>query len=92
VDWYTAATLYQYLGTGSALAYMVEVYGETGREVPVENYGVLVTYRRSFLRPWLFIELSSGLYWPRRWLAEERKINPGLGLGFELHFGRGRRR
>lgn len=92
VDWYTAATLYHYLGTGSALAYLVEAYGETGREVPVENCGVLVTYRRSFLRPWLLIELSSGLYWPRRLPSEERKINPGLGLGFELYYGRGRRR
>jgi hypothetical protein len=92
VDWYSAATLYQYLGTGSALAYLVEVYGETGREVPVENYGVLVTYRRSFLRPWVFIELSSGLYWPRRLLSEERKINPGLGIGFEMLYGRGQRR
>jgi hypothetical protein len=92
IDWYSSLTLYQYLGAGSAIAYLVEAYGETEREVPLENYGVLLTYRRSFLRPWLFIELSSGLYWPRRFFSEQRKINPGLGLGFELYYGSGRRR
>lgn len=90
IAWYAAATLYHYLGSGAALAYLVEAYGETRREVPVEDYGVLVTYRRSFLRSWLFIELSGGLYWPRRLLSEERKVNPGLGLGFELFYGRRR--
>lgn len=88
VDWQTALTLYHYLGGGRALAYMVEVLGETGLEVPVQDYDVRVTYRQPFLRSWLFLELSGGLNWPRKLLDEDREINPGLGVGFEMQYGR----
>jgi hypothetical protein len=88
VDWYSGLRLYHYLGSGRALAYLVEVFGETRKEVPIEDYGVRVTYRQSILRRWLFAELSGGLNWPRRTLAETREINPGLGIGFEMQYGR----
>jgi hypothetical protein len=35
----------------------------------------------------LFIEGRTSLTWPQETLDEERKINPGVGLGFEMYFG-----
>ncbi|UCF20670.1 MAG: hypothetical protein JSU87_04470 [Gemmatimonadota bacterium] len=88
LDWQTGITLYQHLGGSRALAYLAEIFGETGRDVPLEDYGLRVVYRQGAFRPWLILELSAGLSWPRRSLAEARKINPGLGFGFEMQYGR----
>jgi hypothetical protein len=87
LDWNVGLRLYQYLGGSRAIAYLAEVFGETRREVPLHSYGLSATYRQGFLRPWLFLELSAGLYWPKDILEEKRKINPGLGFGFEMLFG-----
>ncbi len=87
LDWQAGATLFHYLGSGRALAYLVEIFGETKREVPIEDYGLRVIYRQSAFRPWLFLELSAGLRWPRYTLEETRKINPGVGIGFEMLYG-----
>jgi hypothetical protein len=87
LDWNVGLRLYQYLGGSRAIAYLTEVFGETRREVPLHSYGLSATYRQGFLRPWLFLELSAGLYWPKDILEEKRKINPGLGFGFEMLFG-----
>ena len=38
-------------------------------------------------RKWLFVELSASVTWPREELTEDREINPGVGLGFEMYFG-----
>jgi hypothetical protein len=38
-------------------------------------------------RSWLFIELLTSVTWPRETLDEEREINPGIGVGFEMFFG-----
>lgn len=85
--WRSRLRLYQYVGEG-ALAYQVDVKGETGVDVPVETYGALVIYRRPMFRPWLFLDARTGVSWPRKTLEETRKINPGLGLGFEMQFGK----
>ena len=55
--------------------------------MPIRNYGVEVRYRQQIFREWLFVEGRTSLTWPRETLDEERKINPGVGLGFEMYFG-----
>ena len=87
VVWRSRFQLYQYVGTG-ALAYQLEARGETGRDVPVRDYGALVIYRRPMFRPWLFLDARAGVSWPRENLEEIREINPGVGLGFEMQFGK----
>jgi hypothetical protein len=87
LDWHAGVILYQYLGTAKALAYQAEVRGETRREVPLRDYALTVVYRFSTFRPWLFVELSAGVSWPRESLEEVREINPGLGIGFEMQYG-----
>ena len=56
------------------------------REVPLRYYGILVTFRKSWLRDWFLYEIRSGISWPRETLAETRRANPGLGAGVELQF------
>ena len=55
--------------------------------MPIRNYGVEVRYRQRIYRDWLFVEGRTSLTWPKRDPEEDRKINPGLGLGFEMYFG-----
>ena len=38
-------------------------------------------------RKWLFMDVSASVTWPRENLAEEREVNPGVGLGLEMYFG-----
>jgi hypothetical protein len=55
--------------------------------VPIQNYGAEVRYRRQAFRRWLFLEFKGSVTWPRETLEEEREINPGIGVGFEMFFG-----
>jgi hypothetical protein len=87
LDWHAGVALYQYLGTAKALAYQFEVRGETRRDVPFRDAAFTVVYRFSTFRPWLFVEISAGVSWPREGLEELRRINPGLGIGFEMQYG-----
>lgn len=92
LEWQTGTILYSYVGPSQAIAVQADVRGETGREVPIIDYGLTGVYRRTAFRPWLFAELSAGVSWPRQSLEEERKINPGVGIGFEMFYGARRRR
>ena len=57
----------------------------TGAEA-LHNY-VSNAYRRNLARKGLFLDVSASLTWPREELEEEREINPGIGIGFEMYFG-----
>lgn len=87
LDWTSSITAYQSLRQRRAISYTALVQGETGADVPLQNYGVVTTYRQPVFRKWLFLELSGSLTWPKDTVEEEREINPGVGLGFEMYFG-----
>jgi hypothetical protein len=87
LDWGSNVTAYQSLGSRRAISYTALVRGETAADVSVQNYGAEVRYRQQVFRRWLFIELQSSLTWPRETREEEREINPGIGVGFEMFFG-----
>jgi hypothetical protein len=87
VRWFTGATLYQSLGTGRALAYQLGASGESRADVPVSDYGLQLVFRRRVLRDWLFLELSSGISWPREFLHEDRERNLACGVSMEMWFG-----
>jgi hypothetical protein len=87
LDWRTRFTAYQGITDNQALSYAVYVRGETEREVSLSDYGVELRYRRRAFRQWFFVELISGLSWPRDTRTEDRVLNPGAGLEFEMHFG-----
>jgi hypothetical protein len=87
LEWNSALITFQSLGTRRAISYTGFVSGVMNTDVPVRNYGVEVRYRRQFMRKWLFFEGRTSLTWPRETLAEEREMNPGIGVGFEMYFG-----
>jgi hypothetical protein len=87
VRWFSSLTLYQNLGHGRALAYEAGISGETDYEVDLANYGLRVIYRRQIFREWLFLELRSGITWPRETLLELREPNWAAGIAVEMLFG-----
>lgn len=86
-EWGSNVSAYKSFDRGKAISYTALVRGETSAEVPIQNYGVETRYRQRMFRKWLFLELSGSLTWPRELRVEERKINPGVGLGVEMYFG-----
>lgn len=87
LDWTSSLTLYQDLPGRRALAYTAAVHGETAAEVSLQDYGFEVRYRRSVLRQWLFLEVSSSVTFPRELRIEERDANLGAGVSLEMYFG-----
>jgi hypothetical protein len=87
IEWASSLTTFQSLGNRRGLAYTAFVGGVVNTDVPIRNYGAELRYRRQLLRKWLFLEARTSLSWPRETLAEDRKINPGVALGFEMYFG-----
>ncbi len=87
LEWSTGFSVYQSLRQRRAISYTALLHGETQADVGLQNYGVATRYRQSLFRKWLFMDLSASVTWPRETLEEEREINPGVGLGFEMYFG-----
>jgi hypothetical protein len=87
VRWFSSLTLYQNLGGGRAFAYEAGISGETDREVAVADYGLRAIYRHRIHLEWLFLELRSGITWPRETLTERREPNWSAGIALEMLFG-----
>lgn len=87
LDWSSAVSAYQYFSRRRAISYTALVHGETGAQVPLQDYGFETRYRQQVFRRWLFLQVAASVTWPREYLYEEREINPGVGIGFEMYFG-----
>ncbi|HVR28371.1 MAG TPA: hypothetical protein VMS86_02460 [Thermoanaerobaculia bacterium] len=87
MKWFDELTLFHRLGERQALAYVVHAAGETDAEVPVEEYGLELVYRRNILREWLFVEMRPGVEWRRPDVERRRQLTPLLGVGLEIQFG-----
>ncbi len=88
LGWRSDLLAYQGLSNNRALSYGVFALGQTDAEVPLQNYGFEIRYRQRIYREWFFIQLSTGYSWPRFELQEIRESNFGVGLLFEMRFGR----
>jgi len=86
LDWQSGLVLYQYLGPGRAIAYLAEVFGATGTDPGLEDFGFRIMYRQNVAREWFFIQAEPGLSWPREDLSESRVAVPGILLAVELNF------
>jgi hypothetical protein len=86
-EWGTSTTAFHSLGRRRAIAYTALLQGETLADVRIQNYGFETRFRKNVFREWLYMELSASVTWPRETLEEEREINPGVGIGFEMYFG-----
>lgn len=86
LDWYTSVGLHRMFGEQRQLSGEVLADGETGDEVDVEEYGVLLKWRQPVYKDWLLGELSAGHYWVRESLAADREGKWALGVGLQMNF------
>ena len=70
-----------------AIALELEIDGQTDASVPIHNYGTKFAYRQAVLRKWLIMELRTSVSWPKDLPQQERRLSPGVGMGFEMLFG-----
>jgi hypothetical protein len=61
--------------------------GEFDADVPLENYGVKLAFRRSISRDWLVLETRLSLTFPKEHPWEVREPSWGVGVGLEMFFG-----
>jgi len=87
LDWSSTISFFQGLSNRRAFNYRMFIRGETGREASLQNFGVDIGYRRRILREWLFIEVRTSATFPRFSKFEERELNVGVGLFFDMYFG-----
>jgi hypothetical protein len=70
-----------------AIALELEIDGQTDAPVPLHNYGTKFAYRQAVLRKWLIMELRTSVSWPKDLPQQDRRLSPGVGMGFEMLFG-----
>ena len=88
LSWVSNLTTYQSLSNRRAVSYRLYIKGDTGRAVPIKDYGFEFRFRRRiFSKEWFFLELTAGVSWPRQLAGESRQANFGAGVEFEMHFG-----
>ncbi len=87
VRWRSRLSLYQALDARSALRYEASIQGQTDGVQP-DYRGLRLTYRRSVLREWLFLELSGRIFSADdRDPARRCRDCVGASVGFEMLFG-----
>ena len=87
VLWWSTVDVMRDFPPRRAVVMQLEVNGQTDAPVPLQDYGAQLAYRRSVLRNWLIVELRSGISWPKDLPQQDRRLSPGVGIGFELLFG-----
>lgn len=75
VEWGSTLSMARRINDKSALSYFMNVEGDTRPNELNRSYGMGVTYRRNFLRRWLFYELEPAYVWRRNF------VEPELGMG-----------
>jgi hypothetical protein len=65
LEWGSELSLLHELSPRSAVTLIGGFYGNTSFPDWINNYRMLVRYRRNFLRSWLFYELEPQVAWPR---------------------------
>ncbi|MGH8284351.1 MAG: hypothetical protein ACRETT_01125 [Steroidobacteraceae bacterium] len=84
---YTEVFLLRSLADRRALAWSVDLYGETDAPVELQEFGTKVAFRQSIARQWLVLELRTGVFWPKDMPGEPRAPSWGVGVGLEMFFG-----
>jgi hypothetical protein len=84
---YSTADVYFSYAESRAIVLELSIDGVTQAQVPLQDYGGRVAYRRSILRDWLILELRAGLDWPKYYVWQHRELSPGVGVAFEMEFG-----
>lgn len=73
VEWSSQVTLSERLNERSAISKFVWTSGDTRPDYLTTSYGLGLTYRRSFIRSWLFYELEPRYAWSRDTRQDNRE-------------------
>jgi hypothetical protein len=84
---WSAVDLMRGFASRRAIALELEVDGHTDAPVPLHNYGTKFAYRQAVLRKWFIMELRTSVSWPKDLPQQDRRVSPGVGMGFEMLFG-----
>lgn len=87
VEWRNSLVAFHRLDPSKALGCRLWIEGKTKAEVPLEEYGAWVFFRRRLHRKWLFTDIGSGVSWPREKLTEKRESSWGVSVGLQIQFG-----
>jgi len=87
LGWTQKFMSYHALAGRNAISYSIYARGETSNDVPMQDYGVEVLYRRRVARDWFFVDMWTRVNWPRQFPEEIRETNWGFGLEVEMQFG-----
>ena len=86
-EWVTGTNWFHRLNNGHAIVSRAFVRGEEENSESIPEYGLSLTYRRPFLREWLFVEALVEHRWIKDTAEEQREKSIGAGIQFEMEFG-----
>jgi len=91
-EWITSPSWFHRLQNGHGILARAYIRGEEENSESIPEYGVSFTYRRPFLRDWLFLEAAIQHEWIQDRANEPRDQSFGFGLQLEMEVGEYRRR
>lgn len=86
LEWYSEATLFQWVNDRTGVAWQSYVNGATDAAVDLQRMGFRAIVRRQLGHEWLFLELRAGIGWPRTKIFESRERSLEGGVAFEMQF------
>jgi len=85
--WWAGHTWYHKVGNQRGISLLTFARGETNAEVPMQEYGFELLFRRQLTRDWLFVNVGPTLTWPREKLGEKREASLGFAFLVDFEFG-----
>ena len=87
VTWNTGVSLFTQLSQKSAISYDTSMWGVNHPDWVIQNYRIGSLYRRNFYRPWLFLELSPEVTWPKAASGQREPVYAFMAT-LEIQFGK----
>jgi len=82
---FSGPIIYQKINDERGISYNAKIFGESKPTWFVNDYRIEITYRRSILKKWLFMELNPYVHFPK---GRDWESTLGFNLRFELVVGR----
>jgi len=86
-EWITSTTWHHSFSEKRGISSRAYVRGEEENPVSIPEYGITFTYRKPFLRPWLFIEPAIDLRWEKETSGESYESAIRFGIQAEVLLG-----
>ena len=86
----SSVTLYNKLSKNRSIALKSYIFGESGDKslVNIPEYGISISYRQPFLKPWLILNTSIENRWTHEREDQPRESFAQIGMQLEMSFGK----